>query len=266
MQKKEFFDINIQGDVSISESAVAFSVLEKQMEEALSYLSERERKILSLRFGIDDGKPRTYKEVGRVFDKSSSEIAKIEAQAFRKIRNIPVHNLQTIPTLPEATKAKTIKIADLEINSGIINITNGVSELIMKEISNDPRKLNNLNRRVFEEMIAEMFGKFGFDVELTRQTRDGGRDIIAIKNHIVSVKYLIECKRPDEGNKISVHLVRELLGVVKDEKATKGILATTGYFTKDATMLFERNKWILEPKDYEGIIEWVKDYKKIMGK
>lgn len=114
-------------------------------------------------------------------------------------------------------------------------------------------------------MVAEIFHGFGFDVELTQQTRGGGRDVIAIKNSEAKVKYLIECKRPDPGNLVVIRPVRELFGVKKDEKATKAILATTSFFTNDAKIFFERNKWELEPKDFDDIMRWILQYKNMKG-
>lgn len=59
--------------------------------------------------------------------------------------------------------------------------------------------------------------------------------------------------------------VRELLGVRQDEGATKAILATTAYFSKDAKLLFERHPWVLEPKEFDDLKEWIKLYMKLKG-
>jgi hypothetical protein len=143
----------------------------------------------------------------------------------------------------------------------IIIVTNEVNEKLIDYFSKHPNELKTIDRRLFEEFVAELFFGFGYKVELTQKTRDGGRDIIAIKNSETELKYLIECKRPDPGNKIGVKPVRELLGVKQDERATKAILATTSYFSKDALQLFERNKWELEPKDFDGLSNWINMYK-----
>jgi HJR/Mrr/RecB family endonuclease len=145
----------------------------------------------------------------------------------------------------------------------IIDISSKVNDKLIAFFSTHPEKLKIMDRKLFEELIAELFLGFGFEVELTQQTRDGGRDIIAIKNTEAMLKYLIECKRPDPGNPIGIKPVRELFGVKQDEKATKAILATTSFFTKDAIMFFERNKWELEPKDFKGIIKWLDEYKRL---
>lgn len=148
-------------------------------------------------------------------------------------------------------------------NESIISVSNRVNQLLMNNIIANPKELKQIDRRVFEQFIAELFWGFGYEVELTKQTRDGGKDIIAVKNKEVKVKYLIECKRPDIGNPVGVQAVRELFGVKNDQKSTKAILATSSFFTADAKEFFDRNYWELEPRDYDGIIEWIDEYKNI---
>jgi HJR/Mrr/RecB family endonuclease len=123
-----------------------------------------------------------------------------------------------------------------------------------------PTELKKMDRRRFEELVAEIWRRFGYDVELTKQTRDGGKDIIAIRRAEVDVRYLIECKRPDEGTTIGVRPVRELLGVKTDERATKAILVTTAQFSDDARLLFDRHKWELEGRDFDGLKDWLSRY------
>ena len=147
-----------------------------------------------------------------------------------------------------------------QTSPSIATVVGSISKELILRIAQDPDLLRTLNRRLFEQLIAELFAGFGYQVELTAQTRDGGRDVIAVSRQHVAVKYLIECKRPDPGNPISVKPVRELLGVKTDEGATKAILATTTSFTKDALGFFARHQWELEPRDFDGVREWLKDY------
>ena len=65
--------------------AAANTVLKEQLALVLSTLSERERQVLQLRFGLDDGKPRTLEEVGKVFHVTRERIRQIEAKALRKL-------------------------------------------------------------------------------------------------------------------------------------------------------------------------------------
>jgi len=68
-------------------SATAFLMLREQMEKVLDTLTEREQKVLRLRFGIGDGYPRTLEEVGTVFHVTRERIRQIEAKALRKLRH-----------------------------------------------------------------------------------------------------------------------------------------------------------------------------------
>ena len=67
--------------------AAAFELLKEQLEEVLHTLTEREEKVLRLRFGLDDGKPRTLEEVGKKFSVTRERIRQIEAKALRKLRH-----------------------------------------------------------------------------------------------------------------------------------------------------------------------------------
>jgi restriction system protein len=129
--------------------------------------------------------------------------------------------------------------------------------------SKNPAKLYEMPSRKFEELIAAIFNNHGFQVQLTPETRDGGYDILAIqKNDITGDNaYLVECKRYQPDNKIGVGIIRQLLGVVVDQKAHMGILATTSFLTKPAEEIVERNQLKLLTKDYNKIADWLTQVK-----
>ena len=78
----------IQDDnVPVPADAAAFTMLKEQLEEVLSTLTEREQKVLRLRFGLDDGRARTLEEVGKEFNVTRERIRQIEAKALRKLRH-----------------------------------------------------------------------------------------------------------------------------------------------------------------------------------
>ncbi len=78
----------IQDDnVPVPADAAAFTLLREQLNEVLSTLTEREQKVLRLRFGLDDGRQRTLEEVGREFNVTRERIRQIEAKALRKLRH-----------------------------------------------------------------------------------------------------------------------------------------------------------------------------------
>ena len=78
----------IQDDnVPVPAEAAAFSLLQDQLQEVLDTLTDREQKVLRLRFGLDDGRARTLEEVGKQFNVTRQRIRQIEAKALRKLRH-----------------------------------------------------------------------------------------------------------------------------------------------------------------------------------
>ena len=93
--------------------------------------------------------------------------------------------------------------------------------------------LHHLTGVEFEKLCHILLEKMGFEVTDTKISGDGGIDLIA-QNHqpLLSGKYIIQCKRYTGG--VGEPIIRDLYGVVTSERANKGILITTGYFTKQA--------------------------------
>lgn len=74
-------------NVPVPADAAAFTLLKEQLVEVLDTLTEREQKVLRLRFGLDDGRARTLEEVGKEFSVTRERIRQIEAKALRKLRH-----------------------------------------------------------------------------------------------------------------------------------------------------------------------------------
>lgn len=74
-------------NVLVPADAAAFTLLKEQLEEVLGTLTEREQKVLTLRFGLEDGRARTLEEVGKEFNVTRERIRQIEAKALRKLRH-----------------------------------------------------------------------------------------------------------------------------------------------------------------------------------
>ena len=74
-------------DAPAPADAASHTLLKEQLEEVLGSLTEREAKVLRLRFGLEDGRPRTLEEVGKEFDVTRERIRQIEAKALRKLRH-----------------------------------------------------------------------------------------------------------------------------------------------------------------------------------
>ncbi len=74
-------------DAQAPSEAATFILLKEQLVDVLDTLTKREQKVLRLRFGLDDGRPRTLEEVGKEFDVTRERIRQIEAKALRKLRH-----------------------------------------------------------------------------------------------------------------------------------------------------------------------------------
>lgn len=102
-------------------------------------------------------------------------------------------------------------------------------------MSND---INSLSGIEFENICKNLIENMGFSVETTKASGDGGIDLIAYNHEpILSGKYIIQCKR--YSGSVGEPIIRDLYGVITSERANKGILITTGYFTKSAIAFAE---------------------------
>ena len=137
-----------------------------------------------------------------------------------------------------------------------------ISQALLERIQKNPAYLYQLSPRQFEEFVAELFFRHGFQVELTKQTRDGGKDIIAVSSRLdIPIKYIVECKRYAYERKVSLEYVQRLLGVKVAEDANKAILVTTSQFTRDAVAFAHRHFWDLALKDFSDLSAWVRNTK-----
>ena len=106
-----------------------------------------------------------------------------------------------------------------------------VNDSVLKFLSENPEELYKLKPREFEEVMAEIYNRLGYDVELTKKTRDGGKDIILRKSDLVGdFIYYVECKKYSSNRPLGIGLVREVLGTIITDKVNGGIIATTFFF------------------------------------
>lgn len=133
-----------------------------------------------------------------------------------------------------------------------------INETLFRAIERHPEGMLQLSPRQFEEFVAEMFSKEGFHVELTPTSRDGGRDLLAVRHASVgSHLYVVECKRYAPQRPVGVHYVRSLYGVLEEQKATHGIIASTSYFTRGAKQLAGNLKWRVSLRDFGALKQWL---------
>ena len=137
----------------------------------------------------------------------------------------------------------------------------GSTKLLIKRIYDDHNLLDEIDPRKFEEIVAELLYSKGFEVRLTKRTKDNGYDILALqKISGFPLKFLVECKRSKKN--IGIGIIRSFCDVIRREQANMGIIFTTSYFSKDSQRRKSEMGTILDFKDREDIIAWVIDYSK----
>ena len=137
------------------------------------------------------------------------------------------------------------------------------SAAIAERLKSCPQDVHRLTPRQFEELIGELLTDMRQGrVELTRFTRDGGRDLLAyIDLDVGRLLCLIEVKKYRPDRPVGIELVRSLYGVVCDEDASHGTLITTSSFGSDARKFEARHRYRLSLRDYTHVIEWIRRYR-----
>ena len=150
---------------------------------------------------------------------------------------------------------------DLDVHRHEKELILEISSSLAYQVARNPNVLHQLSPRGFEEFIAELFAGFGYQVQLTARTRDGGRDLIAIRSeHGLLSKLLVECKRFARDRPVGISYVRELYAVKMVEHATKAILASTSTFSRSARSLERQLVYELELKDFTAVTAWAREY------
>ncbi len=142
-------------------------------------------------------------------------------------------------------------------NNTFYDIADEMQKLILK-IDNNASIVDNIDDRTFERLVEKLYRNLSFKTELTKQTRDGGKDIVArlYKTPVPIVVY-IECKAYSIGHKVPVSTIRELLGTMEDANANKCVLMTTSYFTEAALDFAKRHRPRIELLDRDSLINLI---------
>ena len=132
---------------------------------------------------------------------------------------------------------------------------------LLSQLKANPEDIHRLTPRKFEELIAELLKDRGWDVELTKETRDGGKDILAyLETDVGRLLCLVEAKKYRKDRPVGVSLIRNLYGTLCDANATSGMLVTTSTFTQDAQIFQERHQYKLALRDYTHLVDWINCY------
>ncbi len=135
-----------------------------------------------------------------------------------------------------------------------------IAETILK-LKSKPERVRDLAGREFEEVVAELLASFGWRVNLTPPTKDGGYDMLALSADASGLEssWIIECKRYGARNAVRVDIARSIYGVKFTLGVSNAVIVTTSKFTKSAQE-FSRSKYDLQFVDYSRVVQWLEQY------
>jgi hypothetical protein len=131
---------------------------------------------------------------------------------------------------------------------------------LIRLVKGKPESIFKLTTREFEEMVAELYRRNGYEVVLTKETRDGGKDFIISNKSLLGNQLIYgECKRHRPENPVSISILRELHSTIITDNATGGILVTSSYFSPDAKKFAENIKHQMNLVDFVALNKMIID-------
>lgn len=183
--------------------------------------------------------------------KDDAEVEVVEAEA-RELASKLAHLLAPL---------RVKESADEIYSTGVVRIEliKEVNARFLEYLNRHPDALHELDPLRFEELVAELLRREGWLVDLTLPTRDGGYDILAVRNAgSIKVQLLAQAKRYRSDRPVGVSAIRELYAVKLRSHASKAMLATTSYVSKPAKSEFhDVIPWELELKEYNDLVSWI---------
>jgi len=170
----------------------------------------------------------------------------------------------TSPTM-NIVPVKTIPLDEDAVQEEIHIQLSDITAHLIKYLAGHPNLLYELSPRRFEELVAELLSDMGYEVHLTPQTRDGGRDVFAIFKLPPDREMLtlVECKRLTPPNKVGVDVVERFLWTIDQrDRANGGLIATTSFFSAEAKIIAHQFHWKLSLYDFDALKDWLRGYGK----
>lgn len=138
----------------------------------------------------------------------------------------------------------------VEAELRIAQVGSSLSELVAR----DPERIYRLDPEQFEVLVADLYSRNGFEVEMTPRSGDEGVDLYAVKflpfGRLLTV---VDCKRYTPPHRVGVGVVRTLFGTVNDHDASMGVLVTSSFFTRGAHELQRKHRHRLGLQDFNAL-------------
>ena len=141
-----------------------------------------------------------------------------------------------------------------------IEVVQDANDELIRLLATDPSLMYGLNPRRFEELVARLFEKRGFDVTLTPPSKDGGFDFFAkLHNSVAPFLIVGECKRYNPSRKVGVEVVRGLHSVTQTQGAHQGLVITSSFFTAGAVEYQRVLGATMGLKDFNDLVGWLNE-------
>jgi len=129
---------------------------------------------------------------------------------------------------------------------------------LVAAIVDGTRNLIDLHWREFEDLLAEILEKSGWNIRPMGYTKDGGIDIVAVRKIEpgIPIEMMVQCKRNKPKRPVGLSIIREVWSVKLEKQFHQAMIATTSYFTKGARQ--KAYEWNLDLRDYDAIFNWCK--------
>ncbi|MDO8477461.1 MAG: pentapeptide repeat-containing protein [Candidatus Rokubacteria bacterium] len=227
-----------------------------RVDESLSYKAADSESFLALATveGLEAVHPDSHAFV-------SDYISRAFAYAHREDIPEPTHQKEFYQAALERIRA-LILLCSFDETRSVATVAGVISDELIRHLQRNPRALHELRPRQFEELIAEILASYGWEVQLTPASKDGGYDLFAISKDVagVTTSWIIECKKFAPEHKVGVEIARALYGVKSDLRVANAMLATTSHFTAGVEK-FKASRYDFDLRDYGGVVEWINTYR-----
>jgi restriction endonuclease len=133
-------------------------------------------------------------------------------------------------------------------------VVDEISDELIRELAAHPDRLYELSPRRFEELVAELYRRRGFEATLTPASGDEGVDVYVVRNdELGRTLCVVQAKRYAANRKVGAGVVRELLGTVYAKNASAGIVVTTSFFEPSAVRFEQEFEYRIALRDYLGL-------------
>jgi len=155
-----------------------------------------------------------------------------------------------------------------ETKKGRIPVKEFISQSIIDKIAENPEVLEELSKSQFQELMAELFARMGFHIDLYRLSKDDGIDFLSVRiDKGDPIIFCVQCKHPDQAKsgksrrRLTVPTVREIYGVAKANDLHGCVAITSSTYTPEAKRFADLKPEEIQVADAQDVIDWVKKYR-----